>query len=143
MVAIESPRRILGDRDVNKPLLPKQSIVASSPRKLASFSSSIVVHEKSLDLGNFAQVLLSPKMQDSSSASVISPSSGMKRGVASLEDAQDGPRRKQAVVALPRDDSPEAQSKGVDCESRPPQSAGTGGLVGTAPREAVVRLLHP
>jgi hypothetical protein len=119
MAAIESPRRILGDRDVNKPLLPKQLSATSPSGKLISVSPNNAVHEKSLEMGKLAQILLSPKMQDVSSVSVTSPSGGRKRGAACLEEAQDGPPRKQAVVGLPTDGHDGAQSREIDHESRP------------------------
>jgi hypothetical protein len=101
MAATDSPRRILGERDVNKPS------TSSSPSKLASFPHNNAFYERALDLGKLSHALLSPKMHDAppSPASVSSPSGNRKRGAACLGDAQDSPPRKQAVIGLPQDNS--------------------------------------
>jgi hypothetical protein len=104
MAAIDSPRLILGERDVNKPLFTKPS-TSSSPSKLASFSHNNALHENTLDVGKLSQVLLSTKVHEASPSptSVKSLSGGWKRGADCLEDVQDGPPRKQAVIGLPQD----------------------------------------
>lgn len=107
MAATDSPRRILGERDVNKPLFTKPTSTTTSPSKPASFSHNNALHEKTLDLGKLSQVLLSPKVHEASSspspAPVNSPSGGRKRGADCLKDIQDGPPQKQTAIGLPQD----------------------------------------
>lgn len=125
MAAIDSPRRILGERDVNKLLFTKPLSTSSSPSKLASFSHNNALHENTLDVGKLSQVLLSPKMHEASpsSTSVNSPSAGRKRGSDCLEDVQDGLPRKQAVIGLSQDSHDGTPLRTDDDESRHLQSS--------------------
>jgi hypothetical protein len=124
MAAIASPRRILGERDVNKPPLPKPPSTGSSPKKLASFSHNNALHGNTRDVRKFSQVLLSTKMHEASasSTSVNSPSGGRKRGADCLEDVQDSPPRKQAVIGLPQDSYDGTPQRTGNDESRHLQS---------------------
>jgi hypothetical protein len=119
MAAIDSPRRILGERDVNKP-----SSTANSPSKPASFSHNNSLHEKTLGLGKLSQVLLSPKVHEASPsrASINSPSGSRKRGADCLEDIQDGPPQEQAVIGIPQDSYDGTPPRTDDDESRHFQS---------------------
>jgi hypothetical protein len=142
MAAIDSPRRILGERDVNKPLFTRPSPTTSSPSKLASFSPNNALHEKTLDLGKLSQVLLSPKMHEVSPypASINSPSGRRKRGTACLEDVQDGPPRKHAVIGLPQDSCDGDQPRTGNGESGPLQSRVEDRHVKAAAAEASVSI---
>jgi hypothetical protein len=114
MAALDSPRRILGERDVNKP-----SSTGSSPSKLASFPHNNALYERTLDLGKPSHALLSPKMHDAppSPASVSSPSGNRKRGAACLGNAQDGPPRKQAVIGLSQDNCDDNRPRAGDSKT--------------------------
>lgn len=95
MAAIDSPRRILGDRDVNKPVFKSPSAIKASPLNPSPFLIKPGLRENGLNMGHLAKVLLCPEV--SAEVGPTSPLSDKKRGLRFVEDAEDRPLRKQAA----------------------------------------------
>ena len=124
---VNSPRRILGDRDANAQLLtsPSKSAILGTPGKK---SASYFEDGNFVRCGALAKASLSPKMV----SRIHSPSSGMKRRAACLDNAKDGSPRKQVIIGLSDGNSESNVAKYASTKPR--------ALTTSAPRAIVMAL---
>lgn len=110
---IKSPRRILGDRDVNTSCLTPPSKLAIN-KVPGRNSTSYFGTENGMREANLSKVLLSPRM----GSRTHSPSSGMKRQAGCIEDIREGSPRKQIIIGVADQESEGDVAKGTGAKLR-------------------------
>jgi hypothetical protein len=120
MATTDSPRRVLGERDVNKSLLAAP-LFTTSPKKPSSAVAIAIsaTRDKAMEAEQLSKALLSPRMDK---VAPMSPSSARKRNASCMEDVRDGSPRKQVAVEILADENVVVEQKNVDTVSRSVQT---------------------